>query len=75
MSEPCRACGIPLTYNGPVTSTDLVLDYLREILSRLRDLEAKFDAQTQNPDRKCYGCFPRCAECAPEERPAGGIEL
>ena len=68
MSNPCRACGIPLTYQGEVKSTDLILDYLRQILHTL-------NAQAQNPDFVCHGCEPRCASCSPLDYPDGGPEL
>ena len=54
MSSPCRACGVPLSYSGPVAATDLTLDYLRAILAEFKELKTALNAQ--NPARNCDDC-------------------
>ena len=72
MSSPCRACGVPLSYSGPVAATDLTLDYLRAILAELKTLA---HAQTQS-SHNCGNCrSPICLACSPDLREGGGVEL
>lgn len=70
LANPCRACGIPISYNGPVAATDLTLDYLRAILSELKTLR-----EATNPCCKRDCCLPERPCCAPEDREGSGVEL
>lgn len=75
LTNPCRACGVPLSYTGSVATTDLILDYLRAILSRLSELEAKLDAQTPRIDFLGDSNITVRLVQPSEDRPSGGREL
>ena len=76
MTSPCRACGVSLTYPaGEVRTTDLLLDLMRQTLSRLSELEAKLDAKAPHPCGVCNCRSPECSVCSPRNREGGGVEL
>jgi hypothetical protein len=75
LRNPCKCCGIPLSYSGEVKVADITLDFLRAIYAKLHDLEAKIDAQTPPADLVCHRCRTGCPHSASAERKDGGREL